>query len=132
MNVTQLIENLALALEVAGVGALVVGAVIASFRYLVSLGRRKPESRDAAQAYRTLRRDLGRAILLGLEFLVGGDIIRTVAITPTLQSVLVLALIVLVRTFLSWSLEVEIEGVWPWRRLQAQSTLGAAREQDEM
>jgi uncharacterized membrane protein len=132
MNVTQLIENLALALEVAGVGALVVGAVIASFRYLASLGRRKPESRDAAQAYRTLRRALGRAILLGLEFLVGGDIIRTVAITPTLQSVMVLALIVLVRTFLSWSLEVEIEGVWPWRRLQAQSTLGAAREQDEM
>ena len=132
MNVTQFIETLALALEVAGVGVLVVGAVIASFRYLVSLGRRKPGSRDAAQAYLTLRRDLGRAILLGLEFLVGGDIIRTVAITPTLQSVMVLALIVLVRTFLSWSLEVEIEGVWPWRRLQAQSTLGAAREQEEM
>ena len=129
---TQLIENLALALEVAGVGVLVVGAVIASFRYLAGRGWRKPESRDAAQAYRTLRRDLGRAILLGLEFLVGGDIIRTVAITPTLQSVMVLALIVLVRTFLSWSLEVEIEGVWPWRRLQAQSTLGTAREQDEM
>jgi uncharacterized membrane protein len=58
---------------------------------------------------------VGRAILLGLEFLVGGDIIRTVAVSPTFTSVGVLALIVLVRTFLSFSLEVELDGRWPWQ-----------------
>ena len=72
--------------------------------------------------YRTFRRQLGRAILLGLELLVAADIIRTVAITPTLESVAVLAGIVLIRTFLSWSLELEISGAWPWQK----RNLGAA------
>ncbi|MEZ4236170.1 MAG: DUF1622 domain-containing protein [Myxococcota bacterium] len=67
-------------------------------------------------AYRELRRGLGRAILLGLEFLVAGDIVRTVAIDPTLLGVAVLSIIVLVRTFLSFTLEMEIEGRWPWQR----------------
>ncbi len=71
-------------------------------------------------AYRQCRQSLGRAILLGLEFLVAGDIIRTVAISPTFTSVGVLAIIVLVRTFLSATLTVEIEGRWPWQtRVQA-------------
>jgi uncharacterized membrane protein len=65
--------------------------------------------------YRLYRQSLGRAILLGLEFLVAGDIIRTVAVSPTFTSVGVLAVIVLVRTFLSFSLEVELEGRWPWQ-----------------
>jgi uncharacterized membrane protein len=64
--------------------------------------------------YRRLRQQLGRTILLGLELLVAADIIRTVAITPTVQSVVVLAGIVLIRTFLSFSLELEITGRWPW------------------
>ena len=59
---------------------------------------------------------LGRAILLGLELLVAADIIKTVAVTPTLDSVVVLAIIVLIRTFLSWSLELEISGRWPWQK----------------
>ena len=59
---------------------------------------------------------LGRAILLGLELLVAADIIKTVAVTPTLESVLVLAIIVLIRTFLSWSLELEVSGRWPWQK----------------
>jgi uncharacterized membrane protein len=66
-------------------------------------------------AYRKCRENLGRAILLGLEFLVAGDIIRTVAISPSFESVGVLAAIVLIRTFLSATLTVEIEGRWPWQ-----------------
>lgn len=65
------------------------------------------------------RRVLGRGILIGLELLVAADIIRTVAVTPTIESVSVLALIVLIRTFLSWSLEVEISGRWPWQKARA-------------
>jgi uncharacterized membrane protein len=68
------------------------------------------------EAYECFRADLGRGILLGLEFLVAGDIIGTVAVAPTFESLGVLAVIVLIRTFLSFSLEVEIEGRWPWRR----------------
>jgi uncharacterized membrane protein len=127
MDVTYLIEQLATALELAGVGVLVAGALLASLRYVVALIHRRP----AAQAYRVLRSDLGRAILLGLEFLVGADIVRTVATAPTLPSVAALALIVLIRTFLSWSLEVEIDGVWPWRRLQAERLLGHTLDEPE-
>ena len=65
--------------------------------------------------YRLFRGQLGRAILVGLELLVAADIIRTVAVTPTLESVAVLAGIVVIRTFLSWSLELEISGRWPWQ-----------------
>jgi uncharacterized membrane protein len=74
------------------------------------------KAHDRDQAIATFRSNLGRAILLGLEFLVAADIINTVAVTPTLLSVAVLAGIVIIRTFLSFSLEVEIEGRWPWDR----------------
>lgn len=74
----------------------------------------------AMAAYRTLRANLGRSILMGLELLVAADIINTVAIEPTLESVAVLAAIVLVRTFLSFALEAEIEGHWPWQRQAAE------------
>jgi len=67
------------------------------------------------EAYRIVRTVFGRSILLGLEFLVAADIIRTVAVQPSLQNVAVLGLIVLIRTFLSFSLEVEIDGRWPWQ-----------------
>jgi uncharacterized membrane protein len=77
-------------------------------------------SRKNHVAYRGLRLDLGRAILVALELLIVADIIRSVAIDPTFASVGVLGLIVLVRTFLSWSLEVEIDGVWPWDRARLQ------------
>ena len=63
-----------------------------------------------------LRSNFGRSILLGLEFLIAADIINTVAVRPTLQSVIVLGAIVLIRTFLSFSLELEIDGRWPWQR----------------
>lgn len=77
----------------------------------------RPEGRRGS--YRAFRQDLGRAILLGLELLVGADIIRTVSEIPTLEKVLVLAIIVLIRTFLSFTLEVELEGRWPWQRRPA-------------
>lgn len=66
------------------------------------------------RAYENLRRFLGRSLLLGLEFLVAGDIIKTVAIDQTIDSVMVLAIVVLVRTVLSLSIDVEIDGRWPW------------------
>src|SRR5437867_11953873 len=66
--------------------------------------------------YMSYRQDVGRAILLGLEFLIAGDLIRTVVVAPTMQNVAVLGLIVLIRTFLSLSLQLEIEGRLPWRR----------------
>jgi uncharacterized membrane protein len=99
-------------IEVAGVAIIVVGVLIASALFL----RRGVGSSDWEKAYEGFRADLGRGILLGLEFLVAADIIGTVAVTPTFESLGVLAAIVLIRTFLSFSLEVEIEGRWPWQR----------------
>jgi uncharacterized membrane protein len=103
---------IATAIEVVGVGVIVLGALLASARFL----RRGFGSNRWNEAYECFRADLGRGILLGLEFLVAGDIIGTVAVAPTFESLGVLAAIVLIRTFLSFSLEVEIEGRWPWRR----------------
>jgi uncharacterized membrane protein len=97
------------AAEIAGVLLIVGGFVLAAFRW-VALRKNS----DAAP-YQRLRQDLGRAILLGLEVLVAADIIRTVAFTPTMNSVVVLAMIVAIRTFLSWSLALELEGRWPWQ-----------------
>lgn len=76
--------------------------------------------------YRSYRQSLGRSILLGLELLVAADIIRTVAVTPTFESVGVLAIIVLIRTFLSFSLELEITGRWPWQKEPAGAHAGSA------
>jgi uncharacterized membrane protein len=96
-----------------GVGVLVVvvGLLVATAAFLAA--QREPASRKAA--YRGYRQQVGRAILLGLEFLVAADIIRTVAVTPTFEGVGVLAIIVAVRTFLSFTLDLELEGRWPWQ-----------------
>ncbi len=99
-------------LDIAGVTAVVVGAVVGGALAIIRAIRRQ------GPVYRPFRRFLGRSILLGLELLVAADIIRTVAITPTLASVAVLAGIVLIRTFLSFSLELEITGRWPWQRAE--------------
>ncbi len=92
--------------------ALVIGTLLAFTVYVSSLLR----PGNTATAYQALRRNLGKAILIGLELLVAADIVRSVALDATFVTVGVLGLIVLVRTFLSWSLEVEIEGRWPWQR----------------
>jgi uncharacterized membrane protein len=112
MDLKPVIEMAGQAVDLAGVAVIVVGALAATCRYGYRLLLLRRPAHDAYQGY---RKGLGRAILLGLEFLVAADIIRTVAISPTFASVGVLALIVLVRTFLSFSLEVELEGRWPWR-----------------
>ncbi len=115
MDVRAIIIQVSAAFEVAGVAVLTVGALIAFARFAADLFHRVSESKR----YRAFRRDLARAIMVGLEFLVAADIVRSVALEPTFQTVGVLALIVAVRTFLSWSLEVEITGKWPWRRVDA-------------
>lgn len=99
------------AVDAAGVLIIVGGVVIASAMFLI----RWPPSR-VPNPYVLYRRRLGRIILLGLEFLVAGDIIRSVAAAPTFTSVGILAIIVLIRTFLSLELELEIEGRFPWQR----------------
>ena len=96
-------------IEMVGVAVIVLGSLAAL------LGFARHVRGDATDAYERLRSDLGRAILLGLELLVAADIIGTVAVEPTLEGVLVLGIIVLIRTFLSFSLEVEINGHWPWQ-----------------
>jgi uncharacterized membrane protein len=107
----EIIERVGEAIDIAGVLIIGIGFVAAT----VVFGYRYWRQRNVVDVYRPYRQSIGRAILLGLEFLVGGDIIRTVAVSPTFRSVGVLALIVAVRTFLSFSLEVELEGRWPWQ-----------------
>lgn len=94
-----------------GVAIVLVGAIVALIPYVALLVLRRAKGDD----YRNVRKRLGRSILLGLEFLVAGDIIRTVAISPSLASVAALGMIVLIRTFLSMALQVEIEHRWPWQ-----------------
>ena len=97
-------------IDFAGVAIIALGALIGVILCAQDLLRQE----RAVNAYRRLRTFLGRSLLLGLEFLVAGDIIKTVAIEPTFDSVIVLAIIVLVRTVLSLSIDVEIDGRWPW------------------
>jgi uncharacterized membrane protein len=99
-------------IELTGIVIIAFGAFATLIVFLYSVCRREDRNRAIA----SFRSSLGRAILLGLEFLVAADIINTVAVEPTLNSVAVLAGIVAIRTFLSFSLDTEIEGHWPWRR----------------
>jgi uncharacterized membrane protein len=110
MDFNDVIEKIGMTIDAAGVVVIVIGAAIA---FVVSAVRLSRHGRDV---YRRFRQQLGQTILLGLELLVAGDIVRTVAASPTLTSVAILAAIVLVRTFLSFSLEVEINGRWPWQK----------------
>jgi len=109
MSFQEIVEIASRVIEGAGVAIIVTGALVSSVIALLRVIRRRD------RAYRDFRRMLGQSILLGLEFLVAADIIRTVAVSPTLESVTVLAAIILIRTFLSFSLELEITGRWPWQ-----------------
>ena len=113
MDFKHVLDLFGMGFELAGVAVLVIGALLAFVTYLIAFFRQ----RDALIAFHDLRQKVGKSILLGLELLVAADIIRSVAIDPTFASVGVLGLIVAVRTFLSWSLEVEISGKWPWQSL---------------
>ena len=108
-TVQHYVEFAALGIEVAGVLVMIFGPLFALWRYFF-------DRHEDGSSYRTFRHDLGKAILLGLEFLVAGDIIATVSTDPTMENVLVLGIIVLIRTFLSLSLQVELEGKWPWQK----------------
>ncbi|HKP42671.1 DUF1622 domain-containing protein [Mycobacterium sp.] len=110
MSFVEIIEGTGRAIDGVGVAVIAGGAVLALF---MTVGRIRHED---GGAYDFFRRRLGRAILLGLEFLVAADIIRTVAVTPTAESVAVLGGIVLIRTFLSFSLQLEMTGAWPWQQ----------------
>ncbi len=105
------IEIAALAIEILAVGIIVVATLYATVRFLVQAVLR----RGKKGSYQQLKYSLGRSLLLGLEILVAADVVRTVALEATLESVAVLGLLVLIRTFLSWALVVEIEGRWPWQ-----------------
>lgn len=108
---SQLIELVGKGVDAAGVLVIVLGVLVATVVFV--LHARQP---NVDRTYRSYRQGIGRALLLGLEVLVAADIIRTVAIEPTFTSVGILAVIVVIRTFLSWSLEVELEGRWPWQK----------------
>ncbi|MGI9112745.1 MAG: DUF1622 domain-containing protein [Gaiellaceae bacterium] len=108
------IEAIGKGVDLIGVAVLIGGLVLATVYALGRLARRETDD-----AFRRYRHDIGRAILLGLEILIAADIIRTVATFPELRSTVTLALIVLIRTFLSLALELEIEGRWPWQRAGA-------------
>ena len=116
----QFLDSTVRAFEIAGVGILVVGGLVS----LIAYGRDLSQGHRRI-AYTALRHNLGRTILLGLEVLIIADIILTVAIDQTLESAATLGLIVLVRTFLSFSLDIEMDGVVPWRRRAAERSTEA-------
>jgi uncharacterized membrane protein len=110
MELREFVQFAGHAAEIAGVAFIIGGLAVAAVRYALA-----PPAGEVSR-YLRLRHDMGRAILLGLEVLVAADIIGTVTLAPTMDSVLVLAMIVAVRTFLSWSLALELDGKWPWQR----------------
>jgi uncharacterized membrane protein len=110
MDYNHVVDRIGEVIDGAGVAVILAGAVMAAGAAAVRFGHHE------AGTYRRFRQQFGRTILLGLELLVAGDIVRTVAAQPTLTSVGILAIIVLIRTFLSFSLEVELTGRWPWQK----------------
>ena len=122
------VELAAFGLEASAVAVIVISFFFATLRFLLQLLRK----RDTA--YQSYKRVLGRSMLLGLEFLVAADVIRTVALEPTLSNIGILGVLVALRTFMSWSLVVEMEGRWPWHTSTAAaegegvSSVGAWRD----
>lgn len=121
MDIRATVDTIGLSVDALGVGVIVAAIAIAGIGFIRGLLQAEP----FAASYRQLRQSIGQGVLLGLELLVAGDIIRTVVVGPTFTSVGVLAVIVLIRTFLSFSLEVELTGRWPW---QARLDAGLSRE----
>ncbi|MEI6251862.1 MAG: DUF1622 domain-containing protein [Mycobacteriaceae bacterium] len=117
MNFFEVIETVGKTIDGVGVAVIAIGALISAAGAVARLRR------TTGDVYRVFRQQLGRSILLGLEFLVAADIIRTVAVTPDARSVAVLGGIVLIRTFLSFSLELEVTGYWPWQKNRQQQAV---------
>jgi uncharacterized membrane protein len=120
----QVISDIVKVVEAIGAGIMVVGGLLA----FVDCGLRTLRAGSGEGSYRQLRRRLGQVVLLGLEVLIVGDIVRTIIVDPTLRSVTVLGMIVIIRIVLSFSLEVEIDGVWPWNRRRT----GPPESQEEL
>ena len=116
-NLKVYIEYIAKFMEITGVIVILAGTLIALFKYIFAA--QKPGQRS----YKLLRQELGKGILLGLEILVAADIIATVVTEPTIEKVLILGVIVIIRTFLSLSIELEIEGRFPWQRNTSEDRL---------
>lgn len=112
MDIEPVFTAIAIGFEVVGAAAMIVGALIASVLGVRALAR----GDGAHEAFQTLRNSLGSAILLGLEVLVAADLIRTITSKPSIDDALILGLVVLIRTVLSMSIQIEIEGMLPWRR----------------
>jgi uncharacterized membrane protein len=113
MTYHEVVSNVVDVVEGVGAGIMVVGSVGACVWYAQDLRR------GAKDAYQVLRENIGRVILLGLEVLIIADIIRTIVVQPSLESVAVLGIIVVIRILLSFSLEIEIDGTWPWNRVRS-------------
>ena len=125
MTFNETMDDIAKGFEAVGVAVLVVGFTIGFAQAGLAFLRHEPQ----AAIYRALRSFVGRTILLSLEILVAADLIRTVAVDPSLENVGVLALIVLIRTFLSFSLDIEIEGRLPWRSSFSRGSASGERDQ---
>jgi uncharacterized membrane protein len=120
MNYEHIISDIVKVVEAVGAAIMILGALFALGRFILS--GITSGSRDGS--YETLRRQLGQSILLGLEVLIIGDIVRTIIVDPTIDSVAVLGIIVVIRIVLSFSLEVEMDGVWPWARWRTKNPPG--------
>ena len=116
MEYTSTVSDIVRVVEAVGAGIMLVGGFGAFLIFLVRVPY--PERRPGS--YEELRRNLGRSILLGLEVLIVADIVRTIIVDPTYESVFVLGVIVVVRILLSFALEVEMDGTWPWNRWRRQ------------
>lgn len=110
MTFTAIMQGIGNGIDAFGVLIIIVGLLITSCYFVAQIHKN-----NLSDAYNYYRQSVGRVILLGLEFLVAGDIIRTVAVTPTLVSITILAGIVVIRTFLSMALQLEVEHKWPWQ-----------------
>lgn len=110
MNFSEIISAIGYSIEAFGVLVVLLGSIVSTYTYV-----RTFKALEEGTAYHTYKRQLGRSIMLGLEFLIAGDIIRTVVVENTLQNVSILALIILMRTFLNITLFLEVEGRWPWQ-----------------
>lgn len=116
MNFSEIISIIGYSIEAFGVLIVLLGSIVSTYTYVKTF-----KQLEEAKAYHTYKRQLGRSIMLGLEFLIAGDIIRTVVVENTLQNVSILALIILMRTFLNITLFLEVEGRWPWQSEQSKA-----------
>jgi uncharacterized membrane protein len=119
-RIREVIEAAALGIEALAVAIILIAVIYGTIRYLID-----QRTARSANAYSSYKVQLGRALLVGLELLVAADIVRTVALNPTLINVAILGFLVFIRTFLRWSLVVEIEGHWPWKAEREGKQTGA-------